>query len=141
MEIEDFFRNLSPCIHRFMGEWPVIHIPGKERILACPIEQLQVKKGRGHPYSSPFIQSRRHSRSPLSSMTPSRRTSSTTSGCRTLWVLTPPGLTCQFFLACGIVGNVLKNTGLFLLLLLFHSHMEAFLWGAWENMPQLKDLI
>lgn len=47
MEIDNFFRNLSPNIQRSMWELPIICIPGRERILACSILELQIKKGRG----------------------------------------------------------------------------------------------
>lgn len=105
IEIEDFFRDLSPLIHRSMGEWPVIHSLGKERILAGPVEQCQVKKGRGHPYSSPLVQSRSDARSPQSSVRPPCGTSSTTSEPQ---VLEHSGFSlmrvrCQFFLHCLLV--------------------------------------
>lgn len=105
IEIEDFFRDLSPRIHRSAGERPVIHSLGKERILAGPIEQLQVKKGRGHPYSSPLIQSRSDARSPRSSVRPPCGTSSTTSEPQ---VVEHSGFSlmrvrCQFFLHCLLV--------------------------------------
>ena len=45
------FLQKSESLHsKVNGEGlPVIHIPGKERILACLSEQLQVKKGKDTP--------------------------------------------------------------------------------------------
>lgn len=44
-----FSRNLRPRIPRSMGGLPIIHIPGRERILAHHREQLWVKEGAATP--------------------------------------------------------------------------------------------
>lgn len=60
-----FLQKFESQYPKVYGELPIIYIPGKERILACSIEQLQVKKGRAPHYSFPFVQLRTDVRSPL----------------------------------------------------------------------------
>ena len=104
---------------------PIIHIPGKERILACLSEQLQVKKGEKHPSISPSVSSGAEVRSSQTSEQPPPRVFSKSSGQR----IHPSDLDIRSFpslLVCGVVGCVLRSHCLFLFPWLFSSPHEAF---------------
>lgn len=132
-----FLQKFESQYPKVYGELPIIYIPGKERILACSIEQLQVKKGRAHHYSFPFVQLRTDVRSPQIFFY-NLRSQNTLGSLHS-------GFHISFFfsllLVGRIVGNLLRSYCLFLFPLLFYPHTEPFLWGAQDHMPQLKDLI
>ena len=121
------FLQKSESLHsKVNGEGlPVIHIPGKERILACLSEQLQVKKGERYPNISPSVSSRAEVRSLQTSEQPPSCVFSMSSGQR----ISPSDLHMRSFpslFVCGIVGCVLRSHCLFLFPWLFSAPHEAF---------------
>ena len=127
-----------------MGRLPIIHIPGKERILACPNEQLQAKKGSSRPDFSPSVLSWTEVRSLWTLLHPSCCASSISPGQRAPWVLTPLIWMCPVFLHClcvELLETFWEAIVWSYFLYYVPLHTEPFLWGAQDHMPQLKDLI
>lgn len=129
MEIEAFFRNLSPCIQSSMWELSIIYIPGKKRILTCSILELQVK-GRGSPllFSICTIQ-----RSPLIIFT--------TRGHRILGLSSFWLEYTNYVFNCWNYWKHYKQQLFVLISFKVSPDIVPFLWGAQDHMPHLKDLI
>lgn len=115
MEIEAFFRNLSPSIQRSMGELLIIYIPGKERILACLILELQVKKGRASSLLFSICTTQDRCEVPTDLFLQLQVTDYLGSHHCGLSI---PILS----VIAGIVGNLLNSNCLFSFPLLFHPH-------------------
>lgn len=134
-----FLQKFESLYSKVNGEGlPIIHIPGKERILACLTEQLQVKKRERYPNISPSVSSRWGLRSPWSSSPPVFslwaqvreyapltwiRTVSLHCLCVEPWDVFWEAIVCSYFLDY------------------FPLHTKPFLWEAQGHVPQLKDLI
>ena len=121
------FLQKSESLHsKVNGEGlPVIHIPGKERILACLSEQLQVKKGERYPNISPSVSSRAEVRSLQTSEQFPSCVSSMSSGQR----ISPSDLDMRFpFTACVWNRGMCSEKPLFVLisLIIFRSTRSLF---------------
>ena len=119
-----FLQKFESLYSKVNGEGlPIIHIPGKERILACLTEQLQVKKRERYPNISPSVSSRWGLRSPWSSSPPVFSLWAQVREYAPLTWIRTVSLHC---LCVEPVGCVLRSHCLFLFPWLFSAPHEAF---------------